>query len=338
MKGRSRKRDQEMSQVAYSMLIDFYTGDMQRRGCTPDSIETNKRALHRFGRSLAPNWETLKLRGITSEKTKEYVSSLQARKEKWVDHPYRPAENSGLSPFTIRKEVKILRGFGTWLERQGYANPFSDLEIPKVPKLMLEVLTDEEIERVLDTISPNDPAGSRRYAIVLLILDTGLRSSEVASAKMEHLDMERLQLKVMGKGQKERLVPFGQRCAQAILRYLNLFRPEPLLSEYNNIFLSLDGMPMTRSSIASMMTRLRKSSGVPKVRAHMLRHTFAVRFLTNGGDLRTLQLILGHESIAVTQRYLHLTAQQVREQYQDYSPVDKLPLRGFRPFGNRTSK
>ncbi len=141
--------------VAYSMLIDFCTGDMQRRGCTPDSIETNRRALNRFGRSLAPNWEALKLRGITSKKTKEYVTSLQGRKEKWIDHPYRPPENSALSPFTIRKEVKSLRGFGTWLERQGYANPFSDLEIPKVPKLMLEVLTDEGIERVLDKIIPS---------------------------------------------------------------------------------------------------------------------------------------------------------------------------------------
>src|SRR5262249_51192172 len=160
-----------------------------------------------------------------------------------------------LSPFTIRKEVKILRGFGTWLTQQGYPNPFDDLEIPKVPKYMLDVLTDEEIGQLLEAINPNTTIGGRLHAIVLLMLDSGLRISEVEEARLPHLDLERRQLKVMGKGQKERLVPFGQRSAQDLMRYIHLYRPEPMRPDYDQLFLSPDGMPMTRNAMESIIRR-----------------------------------------------------------------------------------
>lgn len=214
---------------------------------------------------------------LTPLRVGEYVTALQTRERKWVAHPNRPAAEARLSPFTVRKEVKILRGFGTWLAKEGYDNPFAGLEIPKVPKYVVDVLTDQEIETILNKINPNTTVGARLAAMVLLMLDSGLRIGEVAMARLGRLDIERRQLKVMVKRQKERIVPFGVRCAQAILRYLHLHRAEPMRPEYDNLFLSLDGMPMTRNSLAGVLGRLKKASGVRRLPVHLFRHTFAVK-------------------------------------------------------------
>ncbi|HEY4691557.1 MAG TPA: tyrosine-type recombinase/integrase [Anaerolineae bacterium] len=147
---------------------------------------------------------------------------------------------------------------------------------------------------------------------MMLMLDTGLRISEVATARIPDLNLERRQLKVFGKGQKERIVPFGQRCAQALMRYIHMYRAKPRRDEFDQVFLAPDGEPMTRNSLEHVVRRLRDASGITRLHAHLLRHTFAVNFLVSEGDLRALQLILGHESLVVTQRYLHLSQQLVQ--------------------------
>lgn len=327
--------ERPMSQLTLTMLIDFYVGDMRSRNCTEDAIVTNRRSLQRFSRFLAGEAQTVAWEAVTPERAAAYVASLQSRKTKFSDHPNRPPETGPLSPFTVRKETKVLRGFGNWLARQGYENPFDALAIPKVPKFLLETLTDDEIEKIVGCLNPNTGYGARDFAIVLLMLDSGLRIGEVPKVHLSRLNMQRRELKVSGKGNKERTVPFGQRSAQAILRYLHTHRPRPIREDDDRLFLALDGMPLTRGALESMMRRLRITSGVPKLRGHILRHTMAVRFLMNGGDLRTLQLVLGHESLVVTQLYLHLKDQQVQEKYQSFSPMDHLPLNGLRPFGNK---
>jgi len=335
------RAESKMSTTTLTMLIDFYLGSMQRRGCTPDSVISCQRALHRFHRHLTDggkSGDTVKLSHLTRERLNAYVYHLQNRTNKWEGHPHKPVEQAKLSPFTICKEVKILRGFGTWLEGEGFSNPFDELEVPKVPRYVVEVLTPAEIEQLLTTINPGTELGARQYAIVMLMLDTGLRISEVAEARISNLNMERRQLKVMGKGQKERIVPFGQRCAQALMRYVHMHRAKPRREEFNHIFLAPDGEPMTRNSLEQVVRRLRIASGISRLHAHLMRHTFAVNYLINGGDLRTLQLILGHESLVVTQRYLHLSQQLVQARYENSSPMDKLTLNSERRFGSRKAR
>lgn len=337
-RSRLQRPEPAVRQTTFSMLIDFYVGDMRSRNCTEDAITTNRRSLQRFGRFLSANGQAIHLSDVTPEGVVAYVTSLQNQTSKFSGHPNRPEEAGRLSPFTVRKETKILRGFGNWLDRQGYDNPFEAVPIPKVPKYLLETLTDDEIEKILNAFNPNTAYGARDFAIVLLMLDSGLRIGEVPNVHIPRVDMQRRELKVKGKGNKERTVPFGQRCGQAILRYLHAHRPKPIREEDDHLFLSLDGVPMTRGSLESMMRRLRITSEVPKLRGHILRHTMAVRFLMNGGDLRTLQLILGHESLVITQLYLHLKDQQVQEKYQSFSPMDRLALNSLRPFGNKRKR
>jgi site-specific recombinase XerD len=324
-----------MSRTTLQMLIDYYIGDMRLKNRTLDSINTNHGTLNRFVRYLGS--ADLPLAHLTEEKIEGYVAWLQARQSKWEHHPNRPPVNRPLSPYTIRKAVKVLRGFGHWLANEGFTNPFDSLEIPSVPKDLIETLRTEDVQAILGKLNPNTPHGARDYAIVLLMLDSGLRISEVAELRMPLLDLSARQARVRGKGRKERYIPFGQTTARALMRYINAFRPKPARPDVDNVLLTLDGCPMTRNSLESIIRRLRLSSGVSRLHAHLLRHTFAVNYLAAGGDVESLRRILGHESLEVTKRYLSgLQAAQIQALYEEYSPVDRLELGNTgRRFGRR---
>ena len=332
---RKKLTERDLGKLKLGMLIEYYLGDMKRRGCTEDSIYGNRMALNRFAKFLANGLKDVTLDEATDDSLDDYISGMQNRKLKYRDHPFRKPERGKLSPFTIRKEIKILKGFGTWLDREGFENSFTDLPVPKEPKRLVKALTDDEIDQVIASINPHTEIGSRLYAMVIFMLDSGPRISEVVNARLPELDLETRQIRIVGKGDKERIVPFGSRCSKAFLNYIHLHRPEPVVARHNRVFLSMDGAPMTRNSLQSVFTRLKRSSGVPRVHGHLFRHTFAVKYLMNGGDLVTLQRILGHESLEVTKRYLDLTTAQVQVRYDEFSPVDRLPLSGLRRFGNK---
>jgi site-specific recombinase XerD len=336
MRGK-RLSERTMGHAKLNMLIDYYLGDMERRGCTQDSVTTNRKALRRFCRYVDPEAKQLLLTEVSEETAETYVTGLQHRTVRWKDHPRRNQEAGHLSPFTIRKEVRILKRFGTWLPQEGFENSFGSLVVPKEPKRLVKVLNDDEIDRILKSINPQTPIGSRLYGIVLFLLDSGPRVGEVANARLPDLNLETRQIRIVGKGDKERIVPFGTRTGKAFLNYIRLHRPTPLVPENEHLFLSMDGMPMTRHSLESMLSRLKRSSGVDRLHEHLFRHTFAVKYLMNGGDLVTLQRILGHESLQVTKRYLSLSNAQVQLRYDSYSAVDRMPLSGLRRFGDKRS-
>jgi integrase/recombinase XerC/integrase/recombinase XerD len=134
-------------------------------------------------------------------------------------------------------------------------------------------------------------------------------------------------LKVMGKGRKERIVPIGNNAQRALQRCLFRFRPKPFNPVIDNVFLSTSKKPLTENSVKLMFTRLSQRSGVYRLHAHLCRHTFATRFLINGGDVFTLQQILGHSTLEMVRHYVNLAASHVTIQHQKYSPLDRLNLR-----------
>lgn len=332
-KPKAERTEREMAQTSLEMLIDFYARDMELRNMTPDSRRTNVYALRKFSVFLGESCAN----AIAPAQAKDYVASLQARTSRWEGHPNRGAINGPLSPYTIRKTVKILRGFGAWMKREGYGNPFDELEIPTVPRLIKDVLTNEEIDLILSCINPNTDNGARNYAMVLLMLGSGPRISEVASLRLENLNLQKMEAKLMGKGRKERMIPIAQRAGRAIARYVQAFRPKPVNPSDEFVFLSVDGYPLTRNAMEGIVRRLRITSGVSKLHAHLFRHTFAVNFIAGGGDVETLRRMLGHESLDVTQRYLSgLQSEQVRLLYQKVSPLDRMYLGSeHRRFGKR---
>ena len=134
-------------------------------------------------------------------------------------------------------------------------------------------------------------------------------------------------MKVMGKGQKERVLPFGSASQKALLKYLFHFRPEPVHQGVGNFILTLDGYAMTYDALRLIMNRLARLSGVERLHAHLLRHTFAVNYLVNGGDVFSLQQILGHTTLDMVRRYINLTSTHVMAQHNRFSPVDRMNLR-----------
>lgn len=142
---------------------------------------------------------------------------------------------------------------------------------------------------------------------------------------MSDLHIEECYVKVMGKGQKERIVSFGSSGQKALMKYIFHFRLEPLTDD--RVFLNLDGRPMTEAGLKLMIQRLAQSSGVKRLHAHLLRHTFAVNYLMNGGDVLTLQQILGHTTLEIVRHYINLANAHVMTQHMRFSAVDQMNLR-----------
>ena len=168
-------------------------------------------------------------------------------------------------------------------------NAAEDLKPPKVTKKVVTTLSDQEIESILNTLSPTNPSEARNRTIFMILLDTGLKIDELANLKMGDVHMDEGFLKVMGKGKKERIVPIGSNAQRALQRYLFRYRSNPTLPRINNVFLSIHGDPLTENNIKLMFARLAQRSGVQRLHAHLCRHTFTTRFLINGGDIFTLQ-------------------------------------------------
>lgn len=325
-----------MDTVNLDTIVGYYLADMQRRNCTDDSVTASRRSLSRFARWL-PDGGGTALKGIETDTPNDYITHLQSKTQRYVDNPYKRVEEGKLSPFTIHKEAKTLRAFGSWLERENFCNPFCELEMPKTPQTLIEPLTDEEIEKIMSAINPATGIGARQYAIIMLLLDSGLRVNEAATAQIDDLDLDLRQLRVTGKGRKDRIVAFGRRCAQALMRYMHLHR-KPENDGVRALFLSLDGLPLTRDGFEQIIKRIRRASGVKRLHAHLFRHTFAARYLLGGGDVFHLQKLLGHESLDMTRRYVELTKTQAIEGFDKFSPADRLTALEDRRFGNRRKK
>jgi len=192
---------------------------------------------------------------------------------------------------------------------------------------VIEILSDQEIADIFAKLNPTCSLGARLYLMVLLLLDTGIRASELVGLTLANTYIEQDYFKVLGKGDKERIVPFGATTKKALLRYIHTFRPEPFHQGVDQLVLTTDGSPLTYSGLAQAIKRLGKKTGVPRLHAHLFRHTFAVRYLMNGGDIMTLRLILGHATLEVTQMYMHLASAHVQLQHHKFSPVDRLGIK-----------
>lgn len=245
-------------------------------------------------------------------------------------HPFNKALERGLSPHTVNCYLRSVRAFWSWLVSEGAVaqNPFQRVKIPKAPRRVIPAFSDSQLAGLLGVINTSRDEGYRDYAIILTLLDTGLRVSELVGLRPDDVWLEDGVLKVMGKGGKERLIPMGKRVQRLLWNYVRRFRPEPLAPNSAPLFLTQDGRPLTRSRVQKMMTRYGDRADIKGVRCspHTLRHSAAVRFLRNGGDVFSLQRMLGHSSLEMTRRYCELADIDVKRTHMRASPVDNLML------------
>jgi site-specific recombinase XerD len=196
----------------------------------------------------------------------------------------------------------------------------------KLDQKVVTILSDEEIRTIINSFNPKQPLDARNQTIFMILLDSGLRIGEIVRLKTDDLHLDEGIIKVLGKGKKERFVPIGSNSQKVLQRYLFRYRMRQDGFQNDYAFLSNSGNPLTENSLKLMFARLAQRTGVKRLHAHLCRHTFATKFLINGGDVFSLQQILGHSTLEMVRHYVNLASSHVTLQHRRFSPLDRLSL------------
>lgn len=244
-------------------------------------------------------------------------------------------QQRGLAPSTIARNVATLKSFGSWLESRSMVpgNPASRLRTPRAPKALPRVLTQEQMSRVLERAAERASSGDaeqvRDHAILELLYSSALRVSELTSLQLNGFDRRNRSVRVVGKGNKERVVPLGVPAAHALERYLTGARdallarsPEDAPSRSGALFIgNRGGSPLGTGAVYRLVSReLEREPGGGPSGPHTFRHTAATHLLDGGADLRVVQEMLGHASLSSTQVYTHVSMERLAATYRQAHP------------------
>ena len=222
------------------------------------------------------------------------------------------------------RSISAIKSFFNYLIFEGYIkdSPISNIESPKQEKKLPKVLTEEEIKKLINSIDLNHDFGQRNKTIIEILYGTGIRVSELINLKLSNIFFKENIIKVIGKGNKERFVPLGEIASNELKIYINNRNRMKIDSKSSDIlFLNRYGRGLTRSMIFKIISDASKRVGLDKkISPHTLRHSFATHLIKNGADLRTIQMILGHESITTTEIYTHLDTLHLEEVLKKYHP------------------
>ncbi len=230
---------------------------------------------------------------------------------------------SGISARSVARALAAIRGLFRFLvaERHLKKDPTENLENPKLWSNLPKSLQPSEVEALLATPDRSTPDGLRDAAMLELLYATGLRVSELIRVRLDEVVMDAGFLRTIGKGSKERIVPFGDAAKAVILEYNEKGRRE--LDKYSDphLFLSRRGRPMTRQSFWMKVVHYARAAGIRShISPHVLRHSFATHLLENGADLRSVQMMLGHSDISTTQIYTHVSRARLQKLYERFHP------------------
>lgn len=291
---------------------------------------------------------------FTLEHLRDYILYLRSRVG-FAAHPFRGPKEEGLSDASINCYVRALRAFSSWLYEQEYTdvNVLGRLKPPKVTKRVVEILNEAEIRQVLAALSTPTATNVRNRAIFLTLLDTGIRASELLTLTLQRARLDEGYLLVLGKGKNERPVKIGTTAAAAMRTYIMRYRPNPARTDVQQVFLSEGyrvhhrvsadgatsvemadedlmfnepGWPLSTNALDNLFRRLGRRAGAPRLHPHLLRHTYACRYLLAHRDPTALKTMLGHTTLAMTNHYLHAAEDMQVIQADRTSVVDALGL------------
>ena len=232
------------------------------------------------------------------------------------------------SPRSQARKISGLKSFFKFLVFEGYlkSSPMSNIESPKLGRKLPDILNVEEISQMINSINIKEKFGQRNKTIIEILYGTGIRVSELIELKISNIFFKENLIRVLGKGDKERFVPIGLKAKKSIIDYINNNRKYQKIEESSNdiLILSKYGKKITRHMIFTLIKNISKKSGITKkISPHTFRHSFASHLLKNGADLRTIQLILGHENITTTEIYTHLDSKHLLNVMKKYHPRSK---------------
>lgn len=234
------------------------------------------------------------------------------------------------SAATMARKIATLRSFYKWADRRGMAdsNPMTLIRTPRQGKRLPKAITIEQVEKLLAAPDERDVLGLRDRAMLETLYSTGIRVSELVGLELDDIDITGEALKVKGKGKKERVVPLGSHALAAIKRYMDSMRGDSRFPgvwdegrQRRPLFVNKHGGRLSSRSVRRKLDKYLKQVGLdPTISPHTLRHSFATHLLDNGADLRSVQELLGHQSLSTTQVYTHLTTQRMQNAYNQAHP------------------
>lgn len=227
---------------------------------------------------------------------------------------------------SVSRNISTLKSFYKFLmlNKNVTKNPLTSIKNPKIKKALPKVLSEEEINTLLD-INLNNDFDYRNKAMLELMYSSGLRVSELINLKVNDVDLDDSVVRIFGKGSKERIVPLSQYAVEALDDYINFYRGKLFKHGQNDfLFLNNHGLPMTRQGFFKIIKKLAKEKEIKTdFSPHTLRHSFATHLLKNGADLRSIQELLGHSDVSSTQIYTHITNKRLQNNYVEFHPHGK---------------
>lgn len=236
---------------------------------------------------------------------------------------FQALRSAGISARSVARALAAIRGFFRFAVSEKYlqSDPTENVENPKLWSNLPKTLPPDEVEALLAAPDRSSTLGLRDAAMLELLYATGLRVSELVRIRVDELVMDAGFLRTMGKGSKERIVPFGDAARDVIIRYLADARPELDTKGDPALFLTVRGRPMSRQMFWKTITNHARAAGVRShISPHVLRHSFATHLLENGADLRSVQMMLGHSDISTTQIYTHISKARLQKIYESFHP------------------
>lgn len=303
-----KKKQQEIIFYEISDFIYYLTDNLR---LSENTIEAYKSDLYQYQDFLHKYEKINNVDEIEREDILKYLESLK-RKD--------------LSKRSISRKLVAIKDFHKFLENEGITNenPAKLIETPKASKPLPVVLTVDEVSKMISSIDGTEPLDLRNRAMMETLYASGLRISELLALKLQDLHLMEKYMTIVGKGNKERMVPLGEMAVSALRKYLKDGRPYISKEQSNYLFFNYKGEPMSRQGFFKYIKKLAQENGIEKtISPHTIRHSFATHLLEGGVDLRVVQELLGHEDIATTQIYTHINKDKLKEIYDNSFPLAK---------------
>jgi|TARA_A100001011_G_scaffold337374_2_gene367483 integrase/recombinase XerD len=291
-------KDYKKDHIIRSFLNSLYI----EKGLSKNTVSSYENDISSFLSWL--NKKQKNYQHVSSKDINEFISNLF---------------NSGLKSSSINRKISSIKHFYLFLSKKKIIkySPADEIETPKQEKYLPISMSEEEVERLLNSPNSNQIIERRDKAMIEILYATGMRISELVNLKLTDVDFNRSVLKVFGKGSKERLVPYGEKAAEALHIYLR----DRKRSDSKSVFLSNRGSQITRGAFwQRIKIYIKRENLKSSISPHTLRHAFATHLLNRGADLRSVQILLGHSDLSTTQIYTHIAKQRLGEILKKHHP------------------
>lgn len=303
----SNKQDSVIVGRSEQLVDRFLDAIWMERGLSQNTLGAYRADLMTLGRGLSEDNKSI---------DKANKADLLAFIAKRVE--------SGAKPRSTARQLSSFRRFFRYIMREGMrdSDPTADIEMPRIGRTLPKTLTEDEVDALLHAPNTDEPLGHRDRAMLELLYATGLRVSELINLKQSQINFNQGVLRIVGKGDRERLIPLGDEALRWIRDFIDGPRMEILLERQTDyLFPTRRGDRMTRQAFWHIIKRYAEKAGIEKkMSPHSLRHAFATHLLNHGADLRVVQLLLGHSDLSTTQIYTHVARERLKDLHGEHHP------------------